>query len=295
MTREKKIYKATIIGSIGNLLLVIFKFMAGILGHSSAMIADAVHSVSDFATDIIVLIFVKISSRPSDSDHQYGHGKYETLATSIIGMVLFGVGIGILWNGIRNILVIAYGEPYPSAEPIALIAALVSIVVKELLYHYTIHVGKAVGSDVVIANAWHHRSDAFSSIATAIGIGGALMLGGRWIILDPIAACVVSILIIKSAVTLSAQSINELLEKSLPKEEEQQILDILNSTPGVCDPHHLRTRKIGVAKSIEVHIRMDGATTVAESHETTRRIEDRIRQRLGTHSIINIHVEPCKP
>lgn len=294
-TREKKIYKCTIIGSIGNLLLMIFKFVAGIIGHSSAMIADAVHSVSDFITDIIVLLFVRISSRPCDTDHQYGHGKYETLATTIIGLVLLGVGVGIIYNGIVSIWNISHGVPYPEAEPIALIAALVSIAVKEALYRYTAMVGQAVNSDVVVANAWHHRSDAFSSIATAIGIGGAMMLGGRWIILDPIAACVVSLLIIKSALSLLIPSINELLEKSLSKEQEQQILDIITSTPGVCNPHNLRTRKIGAIKSVEVHIRMDGATTVAVSHETTRKIEAEIRQLLGPGTIINIHVEPLKP
>lgn len=294
MIREKRIYKTTIIGSIGNLLLMIFKFVAGILGHSSAMIADAMHSVSDFVTDVIVLIFVKISSRPCDTDHQYGHGKYETLATSIIGLVLLCVGVGILYNGIKSIWSISHGAPYPDAGLISLIAALVSIAVKEMLYRYTVKVGNAVNSDVVVANAWHHRSDAFSSIATAIGIGGAMLLGGKWIILDPIAACVVSLLIIKNSLSLLIPSINELLEKSLSKEQEQQILNIILSNRGVYDPHHLRTRKIGATKSIEVHIRMDGATTVAESHEITRNIESEIRHLLGPNTIINIHVEPLK-
>lgn len=294
MTREKKIFKATIVGSICNLLLMIFKFVAGIAGHSAAMIADAVHSVSDFVTDIIVLIFVKISSQPGDTDHEYGHGKFETLATSIIGIVLFGVGAGIMWNGLKSIWQIYQGEPYAQAEPVALIAALVSIVVKEGLYHYTARVGKAVESDVVVANAWHHRSDAFSSVATAIGIGGAMIFGGKWIVLDPIAACVVSVLIIKSAFSLFIPSINELLEKSLSKDQEQQILDILASTPGVSDPHNLRTRKIGAVKAVEVHIRMDGQTTVSESHAITREIESEIRRILGSGTLINIHVEPRK-
>lgn len=292
MNRDKKIYRTTIIGSICNLLLMIFKFVAGAVGHSSAMIADAVHSLSDFATDIIVLVFVKMSSRPGDTDHEYGHGKYETLATSIIGIFLAGVGAGILWNGIRSIWSIAHGVSYPQAEPIALIAALVSIVVKEVLYRFTASVGKAVGSDVVVANAWHHRSDALSSVATAIGIGGAMLLGRKWIILDPLAACAVSVLIIKSALELLIPSVNELLEKSLSKEQEQKILDILNSTAGVYDPHNLRTRKIGSVKSIEVHIRMDGSATVAQSHEITRIIEKKIKEALGNDSIINIHVEP---
>ena len=292
--REKKIYRITIIGSIGNFALMTFKFIAGILGHSPAMIADSVHSISDFITDVIVLLFVKISSKPRDVDHQYGHGKFETLAASIIGLMLMGVGAGLLWSGVVKIWDFAHGQVLNAPGMIALIAAAVSIVIKEGLYHYTLYVGKKTESQSVIANAWHHRSDAFSSIATSLGIGGAIMLGGKWSVLDPIAAVLVSILIIKVAISLFVPSINELLEKSLPKETENEIRKAVDEFPEVSDIHNLRTRRIGPVTSIEFHIRMDGNMSVTAAHNITRKIESRLKDILGPETIINIHVEPKK-
>lgn len=205
--REKQIYRVTIVGSIANFGLLVFKLVAGILGKSSAMIADAVHSLSDFITDIIVLLFVRVSTKPRDAGHDYGHGKYETLATAIIGLVLLMVGTGIFWNGLNKILAVARGETIGSPDMIALIAAVVSIAVKEMLYRYSVRVGRRVQSQAVVANAWHHRSDAFSSIGTALGIGGAIFLGKDWHILDPVAAVVVSVFIVKVAIQLDRKSV----------------------------------------------------------------------------------------
>lgn len=174
--RERGIYRVTLVGSVANLLLLIFKFVAGIVGHSAAMLADAVHSLSDFVTDIIVLVFVRISSKPEDEGHDYGHGKYETLATAIIGIILVLVGFGIFWNGVQSIWSFLQGESLSEPGMLALVAAVVSIVVKELLYQYTVLRGKSLNSQAVVANAWHHRSDALSSIGTAVGIGGAILL-----------------------------------------------------------------------------------------------------------------------
>ena len=245
MNREKQIFRTTLVGSVANLLLVVFKFVAGIVGHSAAMIADAVHSLSDFITDIIVIIFVAISGKPEDEDHDYGHGKYETLATAVIGIILFFVGVGILISGIKAIIWALQGEPLQTPSPLALIAAVISIVVKEVLYHYTVKRGKALGSSSVVANAWHHRSDALSSIGTAIGIGGAIFFGEQWRILDPIAAVIVSLFIIKVAVELIKPCIDELVERSLPEEVEQRIHALILQSPQVSSPHHLRTRRIG--------------------------------------------------
>lgn len=291
-SRQRRIYRTTIVGSVGNLLLVVFKFVAGILGHSSAMIADAVHSVSDFVTDVVVLLFVRIAGKPKDCDHNYGHGKYETMATALIGLMLLGVGLGIFWSGATKIWDFYHGVPLEAPGMLALIAALVSILVKEALYRYTVHVGKEVDSQALIANAWHHRSDAFSSIATAVGVGGAILLGSSWRVLDPIAAVVVCVLIIKVAIELLIPSVNELLDKSLPKETEQRILEVVGTFPQVSDPHNLRTRKVGPVSSIEMHLRMNGNLTVAESHKITRDIEAAIRNAIGPETIINIHVEP---
>lgn len=293
--RKKEIMKVTLLGSVCNFILLVFKFVAGILGHSSAMIADAVHSLTDFVTDIIVLLFVNISSKPKDEGHDYGHGKYETLATSIIGIVLLCVGIGLFWEGMNKIIGFYFrGEALESPGMIALIAALISIVVKEALYQYTVIVGKRQNSQAVIANAWHHRSDAFSSIGTALGIGGAILLGDNWRVLDPLAAVVVSVFIVKVAFQLVIPAINDLLEISLPKEVEEEILSVILETPAVKNPHNLRTRRIGNDFAIEVHIRVDGNTTVTRAHELMCEIEKRLRDRFGSGTHIALHVEPIK-
>ena len=293
-TREKSIFRVTWIGSIVNFLLLVFKFIAGILGHSSALVADAVHSLSDFVTDIIVIVFVKISGKPEDEDHKYGHGKYETLATALIGLALFAVGIGLLVSGATKVSEVIKGAVLPAPSMIALIAAGVSIVSKEILYRYTVRVGKSLDSQAVIANAWHHRSDAFSSIGTLIGIGGAIFLGEKWRILDPIAAIVVSAFIIKVAVDLIKPCVDELLERSLPAETEKRILDIIATFPEVSSPHHLRTRRIGNHIAIEVHLRMDGQTTLESAHAVATSVEKRMKEEFGPDTHIGIHMEPVK-
>ena len=292
--REKAIYQVTWTGSFVNFLLVIFKFIAGILGHSAAMIADAVHSLSDFATDIVVLIFTRISNKPQDKNHDYGHGKYETLATAIIGIVLFAVGASICWNGLQAIQTVWQGGRLPAPGMLAFAGAIISIVSKELIYRYTIHVGRKINSSAVIANAWHHRSDAFSSIGTAIGIGGAIVLGESWSVLDPMAAVVVSFFIMKVAVQLLKPCVDELTEKSLPDEIEKEICLIAENTPGVSAIHNLRTRRIGNHYAIEMHIRMDGHLTLYEAHAKASVIENKLKEKYGNETHVGIHVEPVK-
>lgn len=294
MSRERQIYKVTIIGSIANFVLLVFKFVAGVLGKSSAMIADAVHSLSDFVTDIIVLVFVKVSAKPQDAGHDYGHGKYETLATAIIGLVLLMVGTGIFWSGLSKILAVSRGEEIGSPDLIALIAAVVSIVVKEILYRYSVIVGRRVQSQAVVANAWHHRSDAFSSIGTALGIAGAIFLGKDWHILDPIAAVVVSVFIVKVSIQLLIPCMNDLLEKSLPEKVEKEIITIIKEDPQVADPHNLKTRRIGNDCAIEVHIRVYPDMTVREAHVVATGIENRLRAKFGVRTHVAVHVEPTK-
>lgn len=293
-SREKSIYKVTWIGSLVNFLLMAFKFAAGILGHSSALVADAVHSLSDFATDIVVIVFVKISGKPEDDDHRYGHGKYETLATAIIGVVLFAVGIGLLVDGAIKVAAVLNGAILPAPSMIALIAAAVSIVSKEILYRYTVRAGKDLNSQAVVANAWHHRSDAFSSIGTLVGVGGAIFLGERWRILDPLAAIVVSAFIIKVAMELIKPCLDELLERSLPAETEKKILDIITSFPEVSSPHHLRTRRIGNHIAVEVHLRMDGHTSLEDAHTVATNVEKRLKAEFGPDTHVGIHMEPVK-
>ena len=287
--RKKKIYRVTFIGFAVNLLLAGIKLAAGILGRSGAMVADAVHSFSDMATDVVVIAFAKISAKPKD-----GHGKYETLATIIISLALAAVGTGILVNSIGAIRVVVDGGLLPRPGTVALLAAAVSIVVKEILYRYTVREGRRVSSPSMIANAWHHRSDALSSLGTLAGIGCAYFLGDKWRIADPIAALVVAVFIFKVAFDLVRTGLNELLERSLPADVEEEILRIVTADPEVCQPHNLRTRRIGAAIAVEVHVRMDGAMTVARSHALTVDIERRLRARFGEGTMIAIHVEPLK-
>lgn len=292
--REKGIYKITLIGSLVNFGLLLFKFIAGILGRSAAMIADAVHSSSDFVTDIIVLIFVKISGKPCDDGHEYGHGKFETLATLLIGFALIIVGTMIAYNGMKDIIAVTKGATLPSPGMIAFWAAIVSIASKEILYRYTVLKGEKLRSNAVIANAWHHRSDALSSAGTALGIGGAIFLGEKWTVLDPIAAVIVSVFIIKVAFQLMSPAIDELMEKSLPEETKNEIREIVNSFDGVSGLHNLFTRKIGSNYAIEFHIRMDGNTTLEDTHRKITEIEYELRKKYGPDTHVMIHMEPLK-
>ena len=292
--REKRIYRVTLTGSVVNLLLLLFKFAAGILGHSAAMVADAVHSLSDFATDLIVIAFVRISSKPEDAHHAYGHGKYETLATAIIGTVLFGVAVGICWNGVTAIYDVICGEQLTQPSMLALGAALLSVALKEWAYRFTVAAGQRLGSQAVVANAWHHRSDALSSIGTAIGIGGALALGDNWTVLDPIAAIIVSVFIIRTAWQLLRSALGELLEESLPEQTESEIEAIATAEPDVSEVHHLRTRRIGSHIAIEMHVRMPGNTSLYDAHLHATNVEQALRRHFGPSTYINLHVEPLK-
>jgi cation diffusion facilitator family transporter len=292
--RESGIYKITIVGSVVNTLLLLFKFFAGIVGNSSAMLADAVHSLSDFFTDIIVILFVKISNKPKDKNHKYGHGKYETLATLLISVILLGIGFGIAWNGVTSILSALKGATLESPGMIALIAALISVVSKELLYQYTKIGGRKLKSDAVLANAWHHRSDALSSIGTSIGIGGAILLGEKWTILDPIAALIVSILIIIAAIKLLKPGFDELMEKSLPEDVENEIKEIVQTFEEVINLHFLHTRKLGNNCAIEFHIRMEGEKSLDFAHNVVTKIENRLKEHYGGKTHVIIHIEPLK-
>ena len=294
MSRERDIYKVTLVGSAGNVALLAFKFAAGVLGHSSAMIADAIHSLSDFITDVVLLAFVHMSAKPQDEDHDYGHGKYETFATLIIGLAIMAAATGIIISGVDKLVDWVGGRQLAAPGWLALAAALLSIVVKEVMYRYTVLRGKALDSPALVANAWHHRSDALSSIGAAVGIGGAILLGNRWTVLDPLASVVVGLMLLKVAIGLLRSSVGELTEHSLSSEVEKEIEDIICSYPDVSDPHNLRTRRIGNRFAIEVHVRMDGNTTLTAAHNRATAIEQRIRQRFGKQTHISIHMEPVK-
>ena len=284
----------TLVGSAGNVALLTFKFIAGVMGHSSAMIADAVHSLSDFITDVIVLAFVHVSAKPQDVGHDYGHGKYETFATFIIGLALIAAATGIIVSGVAKLIDWAGGKQLEAPGWVALAAAIVSLIVKEVLYRYTVVQGKRLESQALVANAWHHRSDAFSSIGTMVGIGGAILLGNRWTVLDPLASVVVGIMLVKVSVNLLRGSVGELTESSLSSDIEKEIEDIICSFPDVSEPHNLRTRRIGNRFAIEAHVRMDGNIPLTAAHDRATAIEDALRKRFGKQTHVTIHMEPVK-
>lgn len=293
--REKKAARVTWVGFFTNLILSAAKIVAGVVGRSSAMVADGIHSLSDFVTDFIVIIFIKISSKNEDSDHPYGHGKFETFATMLISFALFIVAIGIFYSGSVKIYEVLNGRTIERPTYLALIMAAVSIVVKEWLYWYTIIIGRKIESPAVIANGWHHRSDAFSSIGTLIGISGAMFLGERWRILDPITSVIVGIFIIGVAYKLARPSIQELLEMSLPQEIEQNIEQKIQTTPGVITFHHLRTRKNGNAFIIDMHIKVDARSSIVEAHDIATHVENNLKAAFGKHTQVNVHIEPYQP
>lgn len=294
MEREKEIFRVTVWGGIINVVLLVVKFAAGIFGHSAAMIADAVHSLTDFATDVVVLIFVHLGNKPADRDHDYGHGKYETLATAIIGTSLLAVGVLIFCSGAGKTWRVIQGEVLPSPGKVALVAAVASIVLKEWAYRFTVKVGKRCQSEAVVANAWHHRSDALSSVGTMIGVGGAILLGNRWTVLDPLASIVVSVFIVRAAWQLMMESMKELTEASLSDEDEAVITHIAASEPGVSEVHNLRTRRVGNRIAIEMHARMLGSTPLVEAHLHATAIEHRLKEHFGPDTLVSIHLEPVK-
>lgn len=292
-SRYSQAVHVTKVSVVSNILLTFFKFFAGIVGNSSAMIADAVHSTSDFMTDIAVIAGLKVARKPGDSTHNYGHGKIETLSAAFIGLVLIAVAFGIFWGGLEKVIAFYHGEMLPAPSGIALSAAVLSIVTKEWLFRYTIVYARGLRSDALTANAWHHRSDALSSIGTMIGIGGAVLLGGRWAVLDPIAAVILSFFVFRVAVEISYKNLNELLEASLDSTTYKSIEEILISTEGVLGFHELKTRKIGNAMAADVHIEVDRNLNIVDAHEISVKVEDRLKEVCGKNGYFSIHVEPC--
>ncbi len=293
MERNREIYKVTLAGGAVNVALLVFKFVAGIVGHSAAMVADAVHSLSDFVTDIIVFVFVHISGKPKDRSHDYGHGKYETLALTLIGVALLIVAVGIVYGGGVKIAAWLRGEQLEAPGTLALWAALLSIALKEAVYRYTFVKARQLSSKALEANAWHHRSDALSSVGTAVGIGGAIFLGQRWTVLDPVASIVVGLFITKVAFFLLRDGIGDLMEQSLPDDVEEEILRIAASVEGVDSPHDLRTRRIGNHYAIELHILVDGDMPLRLAHEKASEVEEQLRRKYGGDTHVVVHVEPA--
>ena len=275
-----------------NVGLLVLKFVAGIWGNSQAMLADAVHTFSDLATDVAVLAGIRYARKPRDEDHAYGHGKYETVAAALVGLLLFGAGVQIGWHALQTVVRATQGQPPGRPAAAAFGVALFSVAVKEALFRRTRAVGRATGSAAILANAWHHRSDALSSVGTTLGIGAAAFLGPAWAILDPLAALLVSGLLLKVAWDIVRAQIGSLTEQSLSRAACHEIEALARGFPALSYPHNLRTRTVGRTVVIDLHVRVDPAMRVVDAHAVVSALEAQLRQRFGEDTIANVHVEP---
>lgn len=290
--RTKTISRVTIGGALANVALAVIKLIAGLLGHSSAMVADAIHSFSDLVSDVVVLVMVRVAGKGKDKGHDYGHGKFETLATAIVALMLLVVGGKMLFDGVEKILSVVRGGSLQSPSTIALWAALVSILVKELLYQWTARVAKKVNSPAMLTNAWHHRTDALSSIGAALGIGAAILLGGQWTVLDPAVGCLISVVILIVAVRMVLPALAELTDGSLSDEIEQKIESAIFSVDGIEKVKRLYTRQNGPHFMIEAIVEVDPDLSVRQAHSIVDKAEEELRQTFGAETHISIHVEP---
>jgi len=283
---QKKINSITIWGMVVNIFLAALKILAGSIVKSVALIADGIHSISDLATDVTVLVSSRAARKPADTSHPYGHGKIETMGTLVIGLILLIVGGGIGWSAINSL----YHEEKFFPGPVVVIIALISVLAKELLFQFTKRLARQIHSSSLHANAWHHRSDALSSVAVLIG--GVLSLVGFGFG-DQIAGLVVGIMIIAVAGKILFDGMKELSEHAIDRESIKIIAQILNNHQQVTQWHKLRTRKIGAELFVDVHIHVDPNLSVYESHKFTKEIEALIQEQLPLPVNILIHVEPC--
>lgn len=285
----------TLAGAVINCLLGGAKITLGILAGSRALVADGIHSLSDLITDGAVLLGLHAASRPPDDNHAFGHGRYETVSALFVGVLLAGAGAGIGWDALQTTLESLRGTIPPPPRLYAAGAALFSILVKEGLYQVTRRAGIASGSPAVTANAWHHRSDALSSLAAFAGIVAAVLLGPSWRVMDSLAAALVAVLIVGVGVKTVVVALREMTDLALPPEECQRILEDVAAVPGVSDPHNLKTRRLGTTVAVEVHFRVDGSITVDAGHLIATTVEARIKERFGPDTRVITHVEPWKP
>lgn len=288
--------RVTWVGFWINAILGAIKIIGGIFGRSSALVADGIHSLSDFFSDIIVIIMVGTARKSPDRGHEFGHGRYESLATLILALMLAIVAVGLFYEGVTRTINVWHGEKIPAPLPITLAIIVASIISKEWLFHYTKKIGKRIHSEAVIANAWHHRSDAFSSLATLAGVAGAMFFGENWRILDPIAAIVVSIFIIIVSIDMAKPALAELLGASLSDKDQRAISSAIDNTPGIIFWHNLRTFKSGKDAYIEVHIKVDPQITVSEAHDIATAAEHNIAAALTDYDVVvTTHIEPASP
>ena len=285
--REARIRRVTWLGLWTNLGLSAVKFAAGTLGHSRAVVADAVHSLSDCGSDVAVLVGTRLWSQPRDSDHPYGHARIEAFVTVLLGLSLFAVGVGMGYAAVVNIR--AKGGAPPSV--VALVAAAVSMVVKEALYRWTVRVGREERSSAMVANAWHHRSDALSSLPAAVAVGAAMLLPG-WPFLDSLGAVVVCLLIVQAAWRIVRPAVGQLIDRGLPPRECEAILAAVRAVEGVEQAHDLRTRRLGPGVALDIHVEVEPSLTVTAGHGIAEAARDRIFELFPDGIDVVVHIDP---
>jgi len=273
-----------LIGALANLLLAVLKIAGGIIGRSTAMVADGIHSLSDLLTDGVVLFTHKIGQLPADENHPYGHGRAETIGATLVGAVIIVAGIGLAYQAWA---IISTGEFRKPTWPAAL-AAVVSIAVNEILFRYTRSAGEKTKSPSLVANAWHHRSDAISSTAALIGIGGAM---AGYAIMDPLAAIIVSVMIAKVGYDIAFSGLSDLMDTALSEEETRRIEALINAMSGVVQTHNLRTRRIGGEVLMDVHILVDPEASVTEGHQIAESVRRELIRTMDNVQDILVHVD----
>lgn len=278
----------TLVGALANGLLILLKFTAGLFGQSQALIADAVHSISDLITDVVVLIGIRMGRKAPDDKHQFGHARMETLSSAIIGLALIGTALYLGLEASMNIY--HHTEYHPTS--LALIGAAVSIAVKETLYHYTVRTGRKIQSQLVVANAWHHRSDAFSSVAVLLGVAGTL-INPSWHILDSFAALLVSFFIVKIGLNIVADCIREFTDAAPRTEDLNKIKNCIGSVEGVIEMHDLRVRTSGGRFQMETHIVVNGQLTVTQGHRIAKMVERCLLEEIKSIDRVIVHVDPA--
>ena len=280
--------RVTSIGIIGNVILSLFKFLAGIFGHSSAMVSDAIHSLSDVLATFIAWLGIRLSMQAPDREHPYGHERLECVASLLLGAILFGTGLMIGLSGLKTILAGHY-EELQAPECIALIAAVVSIATKEGMFWYTRHYAKVLNSAAFMADAWHHRSDALSSIGSLVGIGGA-MLG--FPILDPLASVAIAVCIIKVAYDILKDAVSKMLDTACSSEYEKKLADFISAQDGVDRLDVLHTRMFGNKIYIDAEISVDGDKSLTDAHEIAESVHTQVEKHFDNIKHIMIHVNP---
>jgi cation diffusion facilitator family transporter len=285
---EQTVKRVTWVSLAVNLGLAAVKFIGGVAGSSQAVVADAVHSLSDVSTDLAILIGIRYWMKPADDGHPHGHRRLETFVTLSIGLILAGVATGILWNGLKTL----HNRPETSPGWIALIAAGLSILVKESLFRWTLAKGRLVQSSPLIANAWHHRSDALSSVPALLAVSGA-MISPAWSFLDQLGAVVVSLFIYQAAFKIANPAFQKLIDSSAPPETVARIRSLACETPGVDSVHNIRTRYSGCScLEVDLHIEVDGQLSVEVGHEISEQVKERlIQSNLNVHDVV-VHLEP---